>query len=1088
MTRPTIIRADTIDLQDPGSPSAADHSRQPTQPAPLGAGPASPHQAAAIRHVEEDRANEEDGLVQQWNNPSGGNHDDQSGTDSADVTDDGDMADSETEDMDDDMLDKISSSPSIDDGRYSLRSSAPRASAWPTRSSSLYALPLPATPPQQHMYQHSNVSPEPEQDSSSPFTLTPQHLPLSYQPKRQSTPRFGTPLSSSPFNTSPSHQPVRMPTCHGRVSSADHHRLGEYTTTGPTTSDTTYNPFGDEFEHGLESCYHEDTDFYADELSGDVGPLRSEQYELESHEDYFGGDWEDDMLVFPAGRPLPPIPVSDSANNLRELLVPHQSISSLEREYSMGAMSWETDSNASSYDPGDNDNNDDDDDDDDLKDTFLSLDDDRHDSAYGGECLRETEDIDFEFVYALHTFVATVEGQANATKGDTMVLLDDSNSYWWLVRIVKDSSIGYLPAEHIETPTERLARLNKHRNIDLSAAMLGDSAEKSKNPLKKAMRRRNAKTVQFTAPTYVEASDYDFSSDEEDDDGEDFDSGPVHIEDTQEHEGDDGRETMTVEPLRIGGKDKKGDEAGEGNSDELKTGDDKARTSDEIFDRAPEQKISRNGTVRNTDSFFKDESVETRKITLTPNLLRDDSSASTVRSETRERGGSLDSLEKELKSPDKPKDDKKKKEKKPGMLRGLFGRKDKKAKSADNEQNDEKQSEELTRESLSRDSEETASPKESAKAENESSQQQQQPVRQTAKASKSSEKKTNGPQKSQPSDPTVQPAKSILQKSASQGAAEATMRLVSAGSERNQQEEQEDSEAAARAQGQAQAQAELQARAREEALYQAREAEKEAGRNRSGSTSAKQAISNILHSKSNEREQKQESKMQKQENKMPPREKVKKSKERAPLDDFDSTPEWEHGDPFADPGEDERQPNGTQQQEQGLRPEDTNSPGDVSPIDMDQPPALVHDTSSQEEPDISPVSPSGSPLRGELSNSSPNTMRPTFTPSALNTNIPPASANSPMTGEPPSAASLPAWSDASLRSYLDDGSDIRDMLVVVKDTSGVVPVGADHPIMAGLFSDERSKVAAMGMQLDSLLGDWLSRKRRRNEGGRKQSC
>jgi len=64
------------------------------------------------------------------------------------------------------------------------------------------------------------------------------------------------------------------------------------------------------------------------------------------------------------------------------------------------------------------------------------------DSGWGGECLRETEDIDFEFVYALHTFVATVEGQANAAKGDTMVLLDDTNSYWWLVRVVKDGSIG----------------------------------------------------------------------------------------------------------------------------------------------------------------------------------------------------------------------------------------------------------------------------------------------------------------------------------------------------------------------------------------------------------------------------------------------------------------------------------------------------------------------------------------------------------------------------------------------------------------------------------------------------------------------
>jgi len=53
-----------------------------------------------------------------------------------------------------------------------------------------------------------------------------------------------------------------------------------------------------------------------------------------------------------------------------------------------------------------------------------------------------TEDIDFEMVYALHHFSATVEGQANAAKGEHMVLLDDSNSYWWLVRIVRDSSIG----------------------------------------------------------------------------------------------------------------------------------------------------------------------------------------------------------------------------------------------------------------------------------------------------------------------------------------------------------------------------------------------------------------------------------------------------------------------------------------------------------------------------------------------------------------------------------------------------------------------------------------------------------------------
>jgi hypothetical protein len=91
-----------------------------------------------------------------------------------------------------------------------------------------------------------------------------------------------------------------------------------------------------------------------------------------------------------------------------------------------------------------------DDDDEEEEDDFSYTDDFRFiDSGWGGECLQDSEDIDFDFVYALHTFVATVEGQANATKGDTMVLLDDSNSYWWLVRVVKDSSIGMIFARPI---------------------------------------------------------------------------------------------------------------------------------------------------------------------------------------------------------------------------------------------------------------------------------------------------------------------------------------------------------------------------------------------------------------------------------------------------------------------------------------------------------------------------------------------------------------------------------------------------------------------------------------------------------------
>ncbi|KZV73626.1 hypothetical protein PENSPDRAFT_750027 [Peniophora sp. CONT] len=80
------------------------------------------------------------------------------------------------------------------------------------------------------------------------------------------------------------------------------------------------------------------------------------------------------------------------------------------------------------------------------------------------------ESIDFDLVYSLHSFAATVEGQASVVKGDSLVLMDDTNSYWWLVRVLKTQEIGYIPAENIETPFERLARLNKHRNVDLASA------------------------------------------------------------------------------------------------------------------------------------------------------------------------------------------------------------------------------------------------------------------------------------------------------------------------------------------------------------------------------------------------------------------------------------------------------------------------------------------------------------------------------------------------------------------------------------------------------------------------------------------
>ncbi|KAF8313400.1 hypothetical protein DL93DRAFT_1166009 [Clavulina sp. PMI_390] len=86
------------------------------------------------------------------------------------------------------------------------------------------------------------------------------------------------------------------------------------------------------------------------------------------------------------------------------------------------------------------------------------------------------ETIDFDRVYSLRNFHATTEGQANVNKGDELILMDDTNSYWWLVKVLPHFEIGYIPAENIETPVERLARLNKHRNVDLASPTPADRA------------------------------------------------------------------------------------------------------------------------------------------------------------------------------------------------------------------------------------------------------------------------------------------------------------------------------------------------------------------------------------------------------------------------------------------------------------------------------------------------------------------------------------------------------------------------------------------------------------------------------------
>ena len=378
---------DSIDLQDQDAPSAKDHTRQPAHPKPLGAGPPAPHQAEALRELAvgvAEQNHRSPRVSKEWTNGdlqhlqqygddelaagvtsslTGANlqqQDDlavaQNGGHTGSTAEDADMADAEGDDgADDDMMDKISSSPSIDDGGYFL------PPMWPQRSDSLLRRI------------RSKGSPSYSQacgESSLPFVETHDHFPLRTLPE---------PIDKYAIQVL-------------QAEKHHHHSQGEYL---EKTRDDDSN----------------DNDEETDKLSPlptDVISYVTEPY-IQQHVEHYDEDYELDYL----------------SEQVLAGIVELEDVSDYGENDGLPTIPYEESA----------------DDDDDYDVPFT--DDSRFiDSGWGGECLQELEDIDFEFVYALHTFVATVEGQANATKGDTMVLLDDSNSYWWLVRVVKDSSIG----------------------------------------------------------------------------------------------------------------------------------------------------------------------------------------------------------------------------------------------------------------------------------------------------------------------------------------------------------------------------------------------------------------------------------------------------------------------------------------------------------------------------------------------------------------------------------------------------------------------------------------------------------------------
>lgn len=127
------------------------------------------------------------------------------------------------------------------------------------------------------------------------------------------------------------------------------------------------------------------------------------------------------------------------------------------------------------------------------------------------------------------------------------------------MRVLKTEDVGYIPAENIETPYERLARLNKHRNVDLAAATMQEklAAERQEREKLKGKIANKSKSIQmdrsgegssgdsigarrviFAPPTYVDHPGKTWSSDEEDDSG---DEGDEDMEDGEQEEDEAGR-------------------------------------------------------------------------------------------------------------------------------------------------------------------------------------------------------------------------------------------------------------------------------------------------------------------------------------------------------------------------------------------------------------------------------------------------------------------------------------------------------------------------------------------------------------------
>lgn len=595
--------------------------------------------------------------------------------------------------------------------------------------------------------------------------------------------------------------------------------------------------------------------------------------------------------------------------------------------------------------------------------------------------------------------------------------------------------------------------------------MLGDQSDKTKNPIKTAMRRRK-KNVSFAAPTYVDYSDFDYDTEEEEEAEAEFyaqqqqqqaqqqsQQQAAATKQTTADETAASDEAAQVAPLRPRAQKTVQivDPANSDSKEESPTSAKGNRTSEEIFEtngvEGPKRKAD--GTVR--DSFFKDDTVETKKITLTPNLLRDDG---TVRASTDSDKGvnkrpSFDKLDKEIREEKKGKD-KKEKEKK-GGFRSLFSRKDKKQKGGDDDDSLGKRSMDAVAEAPERESEDFNDDQDKSGASpqrNPSKLHKQQPRVEPSLANKSGtvQRDANGMDLSTflnegklKNVANVPPASMRLVEPDTQDAQEIAQ--DQRGVEAVRSNQVDDSKAAASRS------AASRSDSVDDSPPQATTAksrmqieDSDSGEDDYNETLRQMSASGKKTQEKPQQESPQQDRTQQEKSQHEGTQKEEPQQEKpfrptlpgAFPDSYMSTQSAQSNSTITP----ERAAEATQRQDRL-----SESPIEVSPITPsgDKPPALVGDTSSQED-HSSPVSSPSPELIDREEAGGTHRNQDSITTSTSTTTV-------------------SNWNDTSLREFFDSGTDIRDLLVVVYDKTDVEPVGPEHPVAGTLFKEQNAKLA-----------------------------